>query len=74
MKIICEGLAINKSVTAMDLPDNNISDVGCKALALAIRNNPSLTQLQLAYNHISDDGAVALAEVGGHGHCSNYTI
>jgi Ran GTPase-activating protein (RanGAP) involved in mRNA processing and transport len=63
MKILCVGLRQNKSVTALDLPDNDIGNVGVAELAAALAHNTSLTQLQLAYNHISDEGAKALAEV-----------
>lgn len=64
LRLICDGLKENKSVTALDLPDNNITDVGAAILAEAIKDNPSLTQLQLAYNKIGDQGAIALAQVG----------
>ena len=63
LKILCEGLRVNRSVTALDLPDNNIGDEGAINLSVAIADNPSLTQLQLAYNRIGDEGAKALAEV-----------
>lgn len=68
LRILCEGLSNNKSVTALDLPDNDISDEGIKELMLALVHNTSLTQLQLAYNKIGNDGAAALAKVreGGH--------
>ena len=56
---------MNKSVTALDLPDNNIGDEGAIDLSIAVAHNPSLTQLQLAYNRIGDEGAKALAEVRG---------
>lgn len=65
LRLICEGLAQNKSVTALDLPDNALGDQGMVYLVAAVKNNPSLTQLQLAYNSIGDKGAIALAEVGG---------
>lgn len=64
LKILCEGLSVNRSVTALDLPDNNIGDQGIIDLSVAIAKNTSLTQLQLAYNNIGDEGAKALAEVG----------
>ncbi|KAG1650848.1 hypothetical protein FOA52_003145 [Chlamydomonas sp. UWO 241] len=48
--ILCEGLALNMSVTSLDLPDNSISDRGIQALVEALAKNSSLTQLQLAYN------------------------
>lgn len=51
-------------MTALDLPDNNITDLGITFLAESIKDNPSLTQLQLAYNKIGDQGAMALAQVG----------
>lgn len=63
LRILCEGLSNNKSVTALDLPDNDISDEGIKELMLALVHNTSLTQLQLAYNKIGNDGAAALAKV-----------
>lgn len=63
LRILCEGLSNNKSVTALDLPDNDISDEGIKELMLALVHNTSLTQLQLAYNKIGNDGAAALAQV-----------
>ena len=67
MKLLCIGLRLNKSVTALDLPDNDIGDAGVVELSLSVAHNSSLTQLQLAYNRISDEGAKALAEVGGRG-------
>ena len=65
MKLLCIGLRLNKSVTALDLPDNDIGDAGVVELSLSVAHNSSLTQLQLAYNRISDEGAKALAAVGG---------
>ncbi len=69
LRLICDGLKENKSVTALDLPDNNITDVGAAILAEAIKDNPSLTQLQLAYNKIGDQGAIALAQVRAAHQC-----
>jgi Ran GTPase-activating protein (RanGAP) involved in mRNA processing and transport len=63
MKILCEGLRLNRSLTALDLPDNNIGDDGIINLSVSIAKNPSMTQLQLSYNNIGDEGAKALAEV-----------
>ena len=54
---------MNTSVIALDLSNNNISDVGILSLVQAIANNTTLRQLQLSYNQLSDAGAVALAEV-----------
>jgi Ran GTPase-activating protein (RanGAP) involved in mRNA processing and transport len=41
----------------------DITDVGARLLADAIKSNPSITQLQLSNNQISDGGAAALAEI-----------
>ena len=46
----------------LDLSACDISDAGCEALAMAIRDNPGCVQkLDISNNRITDDGAVSLA-------------
>ena len=47
----------------LDLSSCGISDAGCEALAMAIRDNPGcIRTLDLSNNKISDDGAIALGK------------
>eukprot|EP01052_Picozoa_sp_SAG31_P076392 SAG31_NODE_35665_length_321_cov_0.662162_1_plen_77_part_10 len=55
-------LAANSSIQEFALNGNRITDVGARALALALRNNRSLRQLWMAGNHFSEDVAHAFAE------------
>jgi len=59
---IAEALKVNKSLTALDLWDNNFSDAGAAALAEALKVNKSLAVLHLYNNSIGDAGAGALME------------
>ena len=51
----------NATLQTISLNDNNISDVGAKALAEALMENNSIQKLYLNDNQISDEGAGALA-------------
>ena len=53
---------MNRTLTHLDLSENDISDLGTEAICKALQSNNVLTHLILAGNKIGDSGAVALAE------------
>jgi len=50
-----------KELLLCSLFNNQITDEGCKALAIALLTNNTLTTLHLSYNQITDEGCKALA-------------
>lgn len=59
-----EALSINNSLTAMDLSNNDIGDVGIRAIAEGLKNNTSVKQLRLWGNkEMKTDSFAALAEM-----------
>lgn len=58
VKIIANFLKKNPGITALDLSNNNISNVGAQELAA----NNTLLSLNLAKNNIGNSGALALAK------------
>ena len=59
---IAKALEINNTLTTLNLPQNNISNIGATALAKALKINNTLTTLNLQQNDIGDEGVFALAE------------
>ena len=60
---LSEGLKYNKSLTTLNLSDNEICDDGATAtLGECLKYNKSPTTLNLRENVIGDDGAAALVE------------
>ena len=53
---------INTQLTTLNLPQNNISNIGAIVLAEALKTNKTLTTLNLQQNDIGDEGVFALAE------------
>ena len=51
---------------ALNLSNNNISDVGATDLAQALHHNSTLKELNLSRNNISDAGVTALAQALHH--------
>lgn len=67
---VCEILAsklhmssIGEKLSLLNLSFNNITDVGAKSLAEALRTNRFLRYLNIADNEISDDGAISILRV-----------
>lgn len=56
------GLTSNHSLTRLDLYMNNITQIGAKYLADALKVNTCLKSLNLFENNIFNNGAIALAE------------
>jgi Leucine Rich repeat len=61
-KAIAEELAVNTSLTFLNLSDNTIGDDGTAAIANALRANKSLEMIDLGSNGIGNVGMVALAQ------------
>ncbi len=59
---IAEALKINKSVTSVQIENNNIGDEGAIALAESLKVNKSVTNICLWNNDIGEEGAKALVE------------
>ena len=59
---IAKALEKNNTLTTLNLPQNNISNIGATALAKALKINNTLTTLNLQQNDIGDEGVFALAE------------
>jgi len=69
--VVAEKLLINKSLTSLDLSDNDIGhkdDLGEQAFAKVLRTNSSLITLQLIYSGISNFGAWQLVEAWNRNH------
>ena len=56
-------LLYNKSITSVDLDDNNIKDDGVKMLVEHLMSNATLKQLGLGENHITSIGAGYLSKL-----------
>eukprot|EP00326_Haptolina_ericina_P025871 CAMPEP_0181197378 /NCGR_PEP_ID=MMETSP1096-20121128/16006_1 /TAXON_ID=156174 ORGANISM="Chrysochromulina ericina, Strain CCMP281" /NCGR_SAMPLE_ID=MMETSP1096 /ASSEMBLY_ACC=CAM_ASM_000453 /LENGTH=123 /DNA_ID=CAMNT_0023287279 /DNA_START=33 /DNA_END=401 /DNA_ORIENTATION=+ len=54
-KYIAEAIAVNASLTSIDLEWNKLGPEGAKALAPALRDSPSLTYLCLSYNDLTEE-------------------
>jgi len=50
-----------KSVTMVNLNENNLGDAGCKALAEMLKVNKTLKYLDIGLNYITNDGAKEVA-------------
>ena len=61
MSVLAIPIAVNASMTSLDLDWNEIGDAGAAAIANAIAVNASVTKLYLYDNKIGDEGAKALA-------------
>ena len=56
------GLDVNRSLTALDVSSNHLTDACCWSLCDALASNSSLRFLSVAANFIGPDGAHALAK------------
>lgn len=61
VKILCDSLRTNHSITSVDLRGSNISERGCDHLSNVMRSHASLQALGLEWNNAGDDGASVLA-------------
>ena len=59
---MAEALAINSTLTTLDLSGNEVWDEGAVRLAEALTTNSTLTTLNLIANKFGDEGAKRLAE------------
>lgn len=59
---ISQALAVNFSLTYLDLRDNSIGEAGASSLSGALTKESSLTHLDLSNNSISDSGAFSLSQ------------
>ena len=57
-----EALAVNTTLTQLDLGDNQIQSKGAIAIAQALAVNRALTSLNLRFNQIRDKGARKIAK------------
>ena len=57
-----KALAVNSSLTHLDLTGNSIGDSGAASLSQALAVNSSLTKLDLMYNGIGPSGAASLSQ------------
>ena len=57
IKLLCDALALNTTLTTLDVGHNQIGHEGAQALA----QNTTLTTLDVRYNQLGDEGAQALA-------------
>merc|ERR1712227_244140 len=57
-----EALKINSKLQTLWLFQNQVGDVGAKALGEALKINKTLTHLSIAQNHFGDDGAIPFAQ------------
>lgn len=61
-RVLSQALLVNNVVTALDLSNNTIGDIGANYLADVLANNKSLKVLRLAQNSLTDRGVAVLAE------------
>jgi hypothetical protein len=61
-RVLAGALQDNSTVTAVDLLNDQITDVGARDLARVLLTNRTVTNLMLARNWIGDDGALAIAD------------
>ncbi|XP_068756016.1 NLR family CARD domain-containing protein 3-like, partial [Montipora capricornis] len=57
-----QAVAVNTSLTTLDLSYNSIGDEGATSLSQALAVNTSLTTLDLSRNSIGDEGATSLSQ------------
>ena len=62
-RVLAGALQDNSTVTAVDLLNDQITDVGARDLARVLLTNRTVTNLMLARNWIGDDGALAIADM-----------
>ena len=62
-KRISAGLKFNDFLQHLHLPNNFITDEGCRAIAEMLKYNTSLTIINLCGNLITDDGAYCIGEM-----------
>ena len=62
VKELASAIAVNGSLTSLNLYNNNIGNKGGKAIAKALAVNGSLTSLNLAQTGIGKEGSVVLAK------------
>ena len=58
----CEALAVNTTLTNLNLRENNIGDSGAASLSDAIKVNTGLTNLGLSWSNIGDSSAASLSD------------
>jgi len=63
ISLLSEGLAVNSSLTLLDLSDNGFGQRGGVSLAAALNKNRTLQQLILVHTAVGDVGAEALVEM-----------
>lgn len=61
-RVISQALLVNETVTALDLSNNNVGDVGAHFLADVLATNKTLRVLRLSQNNLTDRGVTILAE------------
>ena len=61
-RVLAGALQDNSTVTAVELVNDQITDVGARDLARMLLTNRTVTNLLLARNLIGDDGALAIAD------------
>src|SRR3989338_1454475 len=59
---LAEVLAINSTLTSLDLRYNEVGAAGAGRLAEALTTNSTLTTLDLRYNQVTDEGGRRLAD------------
>ena len=55
-RAIATALALNNTLTSIDLGDNDIGDQGGIAIAKALEENSTLISINLSHNEIGDEG------------------
>jgi len=66
LRLLAEGLAVNSSLTSLNLNNNDIGDTGLQALASSLASSGKVRELNLCNNNIGDKGLEALAESLAH--------
>ena len=62
ISLLSEVLAVNSTLTNLDLGWNSIGKEGATSLSQALTVNSTLTSLNLRYNSIGDEGATSLSQ------------
>jgi Ran GTPase-activating protein (RanGAP) involved in mRNA processing and transport len=61
--VLCQSLAINGTMTHLNLQRNAMTEAGATELARSLLRHPALVHLALAHNKIKDEGTCALASM-----------